>query len=63
MLAQTTQQHPFVAPSGEALEERLRRAGIIQGATAASDVIARFKSDAVERDAQSFSDLMRVLVR
>jgi phage shock protein A len=31
--------------SGEALEERLRRAGIIPGASAASDVIARFKHD------------------
>jgi hypothetical protein len=30
---------------GEALEERLRRAGIIPGASAASDVIARFKHD------------------
>jgi phage shock protein A len=31
--------------SGEALEERLRKAGVIPGASAASDVLARFKSE------------------
>ena len=31
--------------SGEALEERLRKAGVIPGATAASDVLARFKGE------------------
>lgn len=31
--------------SGEALEERLRKAGIIPGASAASDVLARFESE------------------
>ena len=32
--------------SGEALEERLRKAGIIPGASAASDVLARFENEA-----------------
>lgn len=32
--------------SGEALEDRLRKAGVIPGATAATDVLARFKSEA-----------------
>ena len=32
--------------SGEALEERLRRAGVIPSAGAASDVLARFKNEA-----------------
>jgi len=31
--------------SGEALEDRLRKAGVIPGASAANDVLARFKSD------------------
>jgi phage shock protein A len=31
--------------SGEALEERLRKAGIIPGASAASDVLARFRNE------------------
>ncbi len=31
--------------TGEALEERLRKAGVVPDATAASDVLARFKSE------------------
>jgi phage shock protein A len=31
--------------SGEALEDRLRKAGVIPGATAATDVLARFKTE------------------
>jgi phage shock protein A len=31
--------------NGEALEERLRKAGVIPGATAANDVLARFKKE------------------
>jgi phage shock protein A len=37
--------------SGEALEERLRKAGIIPGASAASDVLARFESEALSAPA------------
>jgi len=45
-LAQMDAANALSAEStGEALEERLRKAGIIPGATAASDVLARFKSE------------------
>jgi phage shock protein A len=36
--------------SGEALEERLRKAGVIPGASAASDVLARFKTEGAPSD-------------
>jgi phage shock protein A len=45
-LAQMDAANALSAEStGEALEERLRKAGVIPGATAASDVLARFKSE------------------
>jgi len=31
--------------TGEALEERLRKAGVIPGASATSDVLARFQNE------------------
>ena len=49
-LAQMDAANALSAEStGEALEERLRKAGVIPGASAASDVLARFRSEAAPR--------------
>ena len=45
-LAQMEAANSLAAEStGEALEERLRKAGIIPGASAANDVLARFRDE------------------
>ena len=45
-LAQMDAANALSAEStGEALEERLRKAGVVPGASAASDVLARFKNE------------------
>ena len=45
-LAQMDAANTLSAEStGEALEERLRKAGVIPGASAATDVLARFKTE------------------